>query len=380
MKWFGGRSLPTITVLLRKQEPRVASAAPVALGSCVRRNTRPRFGATRPKWLNPALAVTLAALLTPPATLAAAPTPRVVLAVDGTAEIRNLPVIVAERLGYFRDEGLTVTLVDAPAEPSPADLIKDGRADGAVAFYHHTFMTQADDHLVTQSVITMGISPALSIIVADRLRDQVATLADLKGRRIFTGGGNSGKTTTANWIALHAGFGVRDYTALPLMSRDEMAAALRDGTADAIVAHQPDADFYVAKGNVKLADVTTAEGTRATLGSLYPSTALYLPKTWIAAHPATVRHLVAAFRKALTYINGHDATAIAAILPPKMVGKDRAAFLRLLGEDKRMFETDGVMPEAAARAEWQAMVALAPRYGKIAFAETYTNAFLPHAR
>ena len=37
-----------------------------------------------------------------------AATPRVVLAVDGTAEIRNLPVIVAERLGYFREEGLTV--------------------------------------------------------------------------------------------------------------------------------------------------------------------------------------------------------------------------------------------------------------------------------
>jgi NitT/TauT family transport system substrate-binding protein len=302
-----------------------------------------------------------------------------VLAVDGTAETRNLPVIVAERLGYFRDEGLIVTLVDAPAEPSPADLMKDGRADGAVAFYHHTFMTQAEDHLVTQSVIVMGISPGLSIIVADRLRGQIRTLADLKGRRIFTGGSNSGKTTTANWIALHAGYGIHDYTALPLMSRDEMAAALRDGTADAIVAHQPDADFYVARGNVKLADVTTAEGTRAALGSVYPSTALYLPRAYIAAHPGTVRHLVAACRRALAYIAGHDAAAIAAILPPKMVGKDRAAFLRLLGEDKRMFETDGVMPEAAARAEWEAMTALAPKYGAIAFGETFTNGFLSHA-
>jgi len=305
---------------------------------------------------------------------------RVVLAVDGTAEIRNLPVVVAERLGYFREEGLTVTLVDAPADPSPADLMKDLRVDGAVAFYHHTFMSQADDHLVTQSVITMGISPGLSIIVADRLRGQVARLADLKGRRIFTGGSNSGKTTTANWIALHAGFGIHDYTALPVMSRDEMAAALRDGTADAIVAHQPDADFYVSRGNVKIADITSAEGTRAALGSIYPSTTLYLPKRYIDENPATVQHLVNACRKALTYIANHDASTIAAMLPPKMVGKNRPAFLRLLDEDKRMFETDGAMPEAAARAEWRAMTALAPKYGKIAFADTFTNRFVGSAR
>jgi NitT/TauT family transport system substrate-binding protein len=331
--------------------------------------------------LRPAMALALSGLLAPLAALNAAPAaPRVVLAVDGTAEVRNLPVIVAERLGYFRDEGLIVTLVDAPAEPSPAELMKDGRADGAVAFYHHTFMTQADNHLVTRAVITMGISPGLSIIVADRLRGQITSLADLKGRRVFTGGSNSGKTTTANWIALHSGFGVHDYTALPLMSRDEMAAALRDGTADAIVAHQPDADFYVARGNVKLADVTTAEGTRAALGSVFPSTALYLPQSYIAAHPATVQHLVNACRKALAYIAGHDAAAIAAILPPRMVGKDRAAFLRLLGADKKMFETDGVMPEAAARAEWQAMIALAPKYRTIVFGETFTNAFVSRAR
>jgi NitT/TauT family transport system substrate-binding protein len=323
----------------------------------------------------------LAVLMGPLQSVRAAPSgaPRVVLAVDGTGETRNLPVIVAERLGYFRDEGLTVTLVDAPAQPSPADLIRDGRADGAVAFYHHTFMSQADDHLVTQAVITMGISPGLSLIVADRLRGEITTLADLKGRRVFTGGSNSGKTTTANWIALHAGFGIHDYTALPLMSRDAMAAALRDGTADAIVAHQPDADFYVGKGNVMLADLTSAAGTRAALGTVFPSTALYLPKIYVAAHPDMVQHLVNACRKALGYIASHDASDIAAILPPKMVGKDRAAFVRLLAEDKQMFETDGMMPEPAARAEWQAMAALAPKYAGIAFTETFTNAFISRA-
>ncbi len=306
----------------------------------------------------------------------AAPLPRVVLAVDGTDQTRNLPVLLAERLGYFRAEGLTVTLVDAPAEPSPIQLMADGRADGAVAFYHHTFMSQATDHLVTQAVVTMGISPGLKVVVARRQKDQIHGLADLKGRRIYTGGSNSGKTTTANWIALHYGFGVAGYTALEPTERNAMAAALRDGTADAIVAHEPDASYYVANGGFELADVESAKGTVATLGSIYPSTALYLPEAYIAAYPDVVQRLVNACLKAVAFIKSHDADTVAAALPPKMAGKDKAAFVRLLAEDMQMFDTDGLMPDPAARAEWQAMVAKAPKYGAIQFERTYTNTFV----
>ncbi|MEO7680577.1 MAG: hypothetical protein ABIS14_07775 [Sphingomonas sp.] len=89
---------------------------------------------------------------------------------------------------------------------------------------------------------------------------------------------------------------------------------------------------------------------------------------------------VNACRRALAYIHDHDAVAIAAILPPSMGGRNRTAFLRLLKKDKRMFETDGGMPEGAARAEGQAMTALGPKYGTIAFGETFTNGFITRAR
>ena len=303
--------------------------------------------------------------------------PRVVLAVDGVAETRNLPVLLAQQLGYFRDEGLTVTLVDSPASPSPAELMKDGRADGAVAFYHHTFMSQADDHLVTQDVATLGVTPGLKLMVAARLRDQVKSPADLKGRRIYTGGGNSGKTTAANWLATRGGFGPGGYTPLAPTSRTEMAQALRDGQADAIMAHEPDATFYEQSGAAfLLADLASPEGTRSALGALYPSTSLYMPKAYVEAHPEAVQHLVNACLRALAFINSHDAAAIAAVLPPKTAGKDRAAFLALLAEDKKMFATDGRMSPEGARAELEAMTAIAPKYRAVDLPATYTDAFV----
>ncbi|MDB5416919.1 MAG: hypothetical protein JWP50_338 [Phenylobacterium sp.] len=302
---------------------------------------------------------------------------RVVLAVDGVAETRNLPVLVAQQLGYFKDEGLTVTLVDSPASPSPGELMKDGRADGAVAFYHHTFMSQADDKMVTEDVATLGVTPALKLMVANRLHDKVRSLADLKGLRIYTGGANSGKTTAANWLAARGGFSRLGYTPVAPVSREAMARALRDGTADAIVAHEPDASFYAASGAAfMLADLASPDGTRAALGTVFPSTALYMPKAYVEAHRETVQHLVDACLRALAFINSHDAEAILAVLPPKTAGKDRAEFLRILAADKQMFATDGLTPAAAAREEWRVMSGLTPKFAAIDFEATFTNGFV----
>ena len=312
---------------------------------------------------------------------AAAPPPRVVLAVDGVEETRNLPVLLAERLGYFKDEGLTVTLVDAPASPSPMELMKDGRADGAVAFYHHTFMSQADAGMVTQDVATLGVTPALKLMVAARLKDKVRTPADLKGLRIFTGGPNSGKTTATNWLALHAGFGVGGYVALKPTTAREMSEALKSGEADAVMTHEPDASYYDSSGAAfVLADLSRPAAVAAALGDVFPSTALYMPQAYIDAHPEEVRRLVRACLHAVAYIRAHDAQSIAQVLPSRAVGKDRAAFLRTLASDKAMFETDGRMPAAAARQEWQVMTALTPKYGAIDFAATYTNRFVEAAQ
>ena len=125
--------------------------------------------------------ICVAGLAVPPAVDAAAVggtprPPRIVLAVDGLGQTRNLPVLLAERLHYFTDAGLTVTLVDAPADPSPDLMIADGRADGAVAFYHHTFMTQVDRDLVSEAVIVMGATPQLKLIVARRLAGAIRSV------------------------------------------------------------------------------------------------------------------------------------------------------------------------------------------------------------
>jgi NitT/TauT family transport system substrate-binding protein len=305
---------------------------------------------------------------------------RVVLAVDGTQQLRNLPVLLAERLGYFREQGLIVTLVDAPADPSISQLVSDGRADGTVAYYHHTFESQIEGDKPAVSVLVMGATPQLKLVAAERLRGQVRELKNLAGKRIITGGINSGKTTTMTMLAMRGGFGPVGYTRLPLSSRDAMIEALRTGGADAIVAHEPDASDYVRAGvGFVLANVNSVPGTKASLGDVYPTTALYLPKAFVRAHRQEVQKLVDACLKAMTFINSHTAAQIAAVLPVQMIGKDRTAYLAKIEEDRLSFATDGRMSLAAAQAMYNAMLALQPKYAPVTLSDTYTNEFVERA-
>jgi len=194
---------------------------------------------------------------------------------------------------------------------------------------------------------------------------------------VFTGGPNSGKTTATNAVMLQAGLAIDAYTPLKPTNAKAMAAALASGEADAIMAHEPDASFYASTGAAfMLADLSSPAGVRAALGEVFPSTSLYMPKTFVDGRPAEVQGLVRALLRANAYIQGHDAQTIAQVLPPHALGKDRAAFLRTLASDKRMFETDGRTPEAGARLEWRTMSALNPKYGRIDFAQTFTNRFV----
>lgn len=303
--------------------------------------------------------------------------PRLVIAVDGIEQSRNLPALLAERLGYFRDAGLIVTLVDAPADPSPAKLMADGRADGAIAYFHHTFMSQVEDGNVTRSVVLLGVTPGERLMVSTRLRARVHSVRDLEGLKIITGGPNSGKTTATTWAFLHAGLKAQDYVPMALVPRDAAVKELTDGAADAIMAHEPDASYYERSGAAfELLDMATPAGTRAALGTIYPSTALYMPAEFISAHRQQVRMIVSALLRSLEFIETHDAQTIAAVLPAKVIGPNRNAFVTQLAADKKMFGGDGRVDDPAAEGELRAMTAFNPIYARVRLADTWSNEFL----
>jgi NitT/TauT family transport system substrate-binding protein len=324
------------------------------------------------------LAALLVALLStahPPAGARPKSGERIVLLVDEIKAIRNVPVVVAERLGYL--EGVTVMNIrdDAPT----ADMLMDGRVDAVMAYYHHSVVNRAAGRDF-QSVVTLGVTPGVKVLVANHARDKYKTPKDLKGSRIIAGGAGSSKTTVANALLLAGGHGLGDYTRIVNESKDKIAATLKSGAADLVVAPTPDGAYYEAQGaGTVFADLTTPEGTRKALGTLFPSASVYMSSERVKAHPEIARRLAEGFVRTLRFIHTHSPEEILAVIPPEISGPDRATYLQVLKEELPMFAGDGRMPAGAAEQEWRVLAEFKADYKRVEVADTYTNEFVDAA-
>jgi NitT/TauT family transport system substrate-binding protein len=311
------------------------------------------------------------------AAVAPAPTP-VVIAVDGLKLVRNLPILLADRLGYFKAQGLAVTFKETAAEPAIDAQLLDGRIAGMAAYYHHTIVAQMEEGQAMEAVITLAVTPGYQVLVSSRLKDRLSGPSDLKGRRIISGGAHSAKTTSANWLILHAGLTPADYVRLSTGDKTKIAKALKDGTADFVIAPEPDASSYLAQGvAAPFADLYSVAGTRRALGSVFPSAVLYMSPRYVAAHPEVAQALVNALVDTLRYLNRHSVAELRALVPDVVAGEAKEP--HVLEAGVQMFATDGRMPPEAAVREAEVISLQFPQYRGVKVDETYTNALVERA-
>ncbi|WP_043644490.1 ABC transporter substrate-binding protein [Caenispirillum salinarum] len=112
---------------------------------------------------------------------------KLTLLLDWFVNPDHAPLVVAQKKGYFADEGLEVELV-APADPNdPPKLVAAGKADVAVG-YQPQLHLQAAEGLPLKRIGTLVATPLNSLVT---LQDSgIETLADLKGKTVgFSVGG-----------------------------------------------------------------------------------------------------------------------------------------------------------------------------------------------
>jgi len=302
----------------------------------------------------------------------------IVLAVDGIKAVRNLPVLLAERLGCFREEGLRVELKETAAGADIDAQMVDGRIAGMVAYYHHTIVAQVEEDRPMLAIVTLAITPGYQVLVAPRLAGEIKTPADLKGRRIISGGPHSAKTTSANWIVLHAGLALSDFTRLSTGDKAQIAAQLGNGDADVVVAPEPDAGRYLAQGvAAPFLDLYSVAGTKRAVGSAFPTSVLYMSARYVESHPELAQKLANAFVRTLRYLGTHGADDIAQLVPEMKTGANQSP--AVLREGVKMFATDGRMPAGAARAEAAVVAAQFPEYKGADIDRTFDNRFVEKA-
>jgi NitT/TauT family transport system substrate-binding protein len=122
------------------------------------------------------------------------------IAVGGKATLYYLPLTLAERLGYFRDEGLEVEVVDFPGGAKALQAVVGGSADIVSGGFEHTIQMQAKGQKMQAFVLQGNAALALGL-VKGRI-DAYQGPKDLAGRKIgVTAPGSSTHTLLNHLLA-----------------------------------------------------------------------------------------------------------------------------------------------------------------------------------
>lgn len=245
---------------------------------------------------------------------------------------------LAESLGYFASEGLDVARVDlltvAPDDYLMQKPLIEGKIDASYHWFNHTIFG-VRHNLPIKAVMMFNDAPGMSVLVANRVKNQIKRPADFKGRTVAEGAGYGTKSVITHYMARKAGLGPNDYTPVMLVHDGRQQAViqgLHEDKVDVMTFEEPITSALLATGLVSpLFDLNSGPTTAKVLGSVWPAQSLLMAPSYISAHPDTVQHLVNAFVKTMRFINSHSPDEIIAQLPPSFwEGKDRTAETELV--------------------------------------------------
>jgi NitT/TauT family transport system substrate-binding protein len=342
------------------------------IGCGANRSVTPRYVRNLAlRWL---LGAALLLCLCPPGVAA----DNVSIMVGGIEKQIYLPAKLAERLGYFKEQGLTVELLTEPAGVNAEDVLLAGVVQGVVGFYDHTIELQARGKAV-QSVVQFSLAPGEVELVSSKTGDQIASPADFKGKKLGVTGLGSSTHFLTQYLAVSSGVRISEISVVPVGAGDKFIAAMRNGTVDAGMTTEPTASRMLKTGEARmLVDLRSPEATVRALGGVYPSACLYMQTKWVNTHKAIVQKLTNAFVKTLHYIETHGAEQIAAHMPAEYYAGDRDLYVQALAHGKAMFTADGRMPPSGPLTVLKVLSAFDKNVqGKgIDLSQTYTTEFV----
>src|SRR5262245_18786846 len=113
------------------------------------------------------------------------------MAVGGQIQFIYLPLTLADRLGYFKDEGLTVNISDLRGGSEALAAMMGGSVDVVTGFYEHTIRARAQGKRLVM-VELFDRYPGLVLMVGNRHLNQVHKIKDLIGKPVgVTAAGSS---------------------------------------------------------------------------------------------------------------------------------------------------------------------------------------------
>ena len=301
--------------------------------------------------------------------------------VGGLSKQIYLPNELTQKLGYFAQQGLNVTLIDEASGQSAENEVLAGQVDAGSGSYNHTIELQAAGKQM-EAVVQLDIAPGEAEMVSAKEANQIHSFADLKGKNLGVTELGSGTHTLSIALLHKAGLAPDQAHFVPVGAGDTFIAAMQQGKIDAGMTTEPTISRLIASGVGKvLVDLRTPQLTQAALGGSYPFICVFMENSYVNSHKDVVQKLVNAYVKTLQWIHTHTATQIADMMPADYYAGNRDLYVTALQNQLSIFSPDGKMPsdgpQSVLNIEQQTNQAVQGK--QIDLSTTYTNEFASSA-
>jgi NitT/TauT family transport system substrate-binding protein len=329
-------------------------------------------------------AAALAAGLSPSAFAQAGGKPeksKVTLGVGGKPLLYYLPLTIAERRGFFKEEGLEVEINDFGGGAKSLQALIGGSVDVVTGAYEHTIRMQAKGQDV-RAVTELGRFPAIVIAVKKDKAGQVKSAADFKGLKIGVTAPGSSTALTAQYAMVKAGLKPSDAAIIGIGSGASAVAAVKKGEIDVISHLDPVIAKLEADDDIAvLIDTRTEAGTRALFGGSNPAATLYTKKDFIDANPVTTQRLVNAFMKSLKWLQSAKPEDVAETVPAEYHLGDKPLYIKAVQNSLESYSRTGIVTPDGMASVMDMLKLLDPELkdAKVDLAATFDARFVKQA-
>lgn len=266
------------------------------------------------------------------------------LGVGGAPALYYLPLALTEKLGHFKEQGLTVEINDFKGGSQSLQALVGGSVDVVAGAYEHTLRMQAKNQDIL-AVVEMGRYPAISLIVKKDKADKIKSAADLKGAKIGVTAPGSSTNMVAWYLMAKSGLKTDDASFVGVGTGAAAVAAMQKGEIDAMSNIEPVISKLTSSGDaVVLYDTRTTEGNNKVFGGPMSAAVLYLKRDFAEKNPNTTQRLVNAIYKTLKWMQTATPEQIADNVPSEYHLGDKALYISAVKASLEAYSRDGVVP------------------------------------
>lgn len=321
----------------------------------------------------------LAAAFAAPAAAQPAEKPQLTLGVGGKPLLYYLPLTIAERKGFFKEEGLDVSINDFGGGSKSLQALVGGSVDAVAGAYEHTIRMQAKGQDIA-AVIELGRFPGI-VLVAGK-DSGIKSVKDLKGKKVGVTAPGSSTNFFVNFLLAKEGLKPEDVSFVGVGGGASAVAQMKHGGIEAMANLDPVITKLETDGDVVvLADSRTEAGSDKIFGGANPAAVLYLKQDFIASNPVTTQKLTNAFYKALKWLQTATPEQVAEVVPQEYLLGDKALYMAAVKNSMPMYSLTGVIPESGMKNALGMLVEFDPelKSAQVDLAKTFDGRFVAKA-